>query len=357
MKTSTLAGLLAIATLPALTFAVDNPPAKPGPCDRTCLEGYVNRYLDAMQAHKVTDELFARDVVFTENGIRLPFGNEGLWYSMSGKGNYKFYVPDVETQQVAFIGTVREAARGNAQGQLVALALRLKVVNSKITEVEQLAIRPDNTATVSGGARGGGAGGAAPTGGARAGAATPAAPAAPARAGTGELVEQMGKPHEVYFQAIPADKRPTREELIKTANYYFTGLQRNDGKGYYPFTADCVRFENGIDVLAGRPNPQTGQPAARTSCKKQFEESLKGIVSRVRDRRFVAVDRERGIVFAFGFFDHENINWTWQLAELFKIENGEIRRIEAVFHRAPYGIQSGWSTFQQAMSDQPQDVR
>jgi len=28
---------------------------------------------------------------------------------------------------------------------------------------------------------------------------------------------------------------------------------------------------------------------------------------------FVAVDQERGIVFAFGFFDHENINWTWQV--------------------------------------------
>jgi hypothetical protein len=339
MKTSTLAGLLAIASLPALTFAVDNPPAKAGPCDRACLEGYVNKYLDAMQSHKVSDDLFARDVVFTENGIRLPFGSEGLWYSMSGKGSYRFYVPDVETQQVAFIGTVRESARGNAQGQLVALALRLKVVNSRISEVEQLAIRPDNTATVSGGARGG------------------AAPAAPARAGTAELVEQMGKPHAIFLETIPAAKRPTREELIKTANYYFTGLQRNDGKGYYPFTDDCVRFENGIDVLAGRPNPQTGQPAARTSCRKQFEESLKGIVSRVRDRRFVAVDRERGIVFAFGFFDHENINWTWQLAELFKIENGLIRRIEAVFHRAPYGIQSGWSTFQQAMSEEPQDVR
>jgi hypothetical protein len=27
----------------------------------------------------------------------------------------------------------------------------------------------------------------------------------------------------------------------------------------------------------------------------------------VRDRRFVAVDRERGIVFAFGFFDHHRV--------------------------------------------------
>ena len=84
---------------------------------------------------------------------------------------------------------------------------------------------------------------------------------------------------------------------------------------------------------------------------------MRGIVSRIRDRRFVAVDRERGIVFAFAFFDHEQINWTWQLAELFKIENGLIRRVEAVFHRAPYGTPSGWSTFEQAMSESIQSVR
>jgi len=95
------------------------------------------------------------------------------------------------------------------------------------------------------------------------------------------------------------------------------------GKGYYPFTDDCERFENGI---------QTTQ----TNCKEQFESGqLFNVVSRIRDRRFVAVDRERGIVFAFGFFDHVQINWTWQIAELFKIEKGMIRRIEAVFHRCP----------------------
>ena len=56
-------------------------------------------------------------------------------------------------------------------------------------------------------------------------------------------------------------------------------------------------------------------------------------------------------------FDHHRINWTWQLAELFKIDNGQIRRIEALFLRAPYGINSGWSTFEQGMSEEPQNIR
>jgi hypothetical protein len=123
------------------------------------------------------------------------------------------------------------------------------------------------------------------------------------------------------------------------------------------FTDDCDRYENGMHTTnVPMRNPVTGQTEVM-SCKKQFEVALKNIVSRVRDRRFVAVDRERGIVFALGFFDHENINWTWQLGELFKIQDGKIRRIEAIFQRAPYGINSGWSTYEQGMSDQPQLVR
>jgi hypothetical protein len=327
MKLRLATGLLASAMALPL-FAQQ---AKTPACDRHCLEKYVDRYLDAMQAHKVSDELFAREVKFTENGVRLPLGGEGLWFRMSGKGTYRFYIPDVETQQVAFIGTVREAERN--ENLTVALALRLKIVDQKITEVEQLAIRPEGTLT-SNGER-----------------------PATRPVSTGERVEKLGAPNAVFSEIIPEAKRPSREEMIKTANYYFAGLQRNDGKGYYPFSDDCDRYENGNHATnVPARNPVTGQTEV-LSCKRQFEVALKNVVSRVRDRRFVAVDRERGIVFAFAFFDHSDINWTWQIAELFKVENGQIRRIEAVFHRAPYGINSGWSTYQQGMSDQPQDVR
>ncbi len=166
----------------------------------------------------------------------------------------------------------------------------------------------------------------------------------------------MKAPHARFATDIPANERGTREELVRTANAYFTGLQQNDGKGYYPFTDDRIRFENGMDVLANSLDPTT-QTRGRMTCKRQFEVALKGVVSRVRDRRFVAVDREKGIVFAFAFFDHENINWTRQLAELFKIEKGKIARIEAIFHQAPYGIPSGWSSYEASISDAIQDVR
>jgi len=321
-------GVIILAMLPA---AFAQPATKPA-CDRACLENFVDRYLDAMMANDPSLELFTRDCKFTENGVQLPLGGEGLWYGMSGKGTYKFYVPDIETQQIAFIGTVREGggvpakktakAKPDAkpsEGTVVAMSLRLKITNGKISEVEQLVTRPETSLT----------------GGDTASKFPP----------TGVSVEKMGAPHKVYTEAIPEAERASREDLVETANYYFTGLQRNDGKGYYPFTDDCERFENGM---------QTTQ----TNCKQQFESGqLFNVVSRIRDRRFVAVDRERGIVFAFGFFDHVQINWTWQIAELFKIENGMIRRIEAVFHRCPYGTNSGWSTYEQGISEEIQSIR
>ena len=295
-------------------------------CDRACLEGYVDRYLDAMKEHKVDPGLFAKTVIFTENGVRLPFGNEGLWYSMAGRGTYKFYIPDVETQQVAFIGTLKEGGSRGGKPTTVAFALRLKIVNKLITEVEQLAIRPEQS--LFGGSSGSGAGA-----------------AAGGFGNTGDNVEKMGAPHEIFTQAIPEAERASREELIKTANHYFSGLQRWDGKGIYPYTDDCVRFENGM--------------MASPDVKKQFTDgSLRNMgVSRIRDRRFVAVDRERGIAFAFAFFDHVSINWTWQLAELFKIEKGKIRRVEAVFHKCPYGTNSGWSTYDQGISEEYRSIK
>jgi hypothetical protein len=41
---------------------------------------------------------------------------------------------------------------------------------------------------------------------------------------------------------------------------------------------------------------------------------------------------------------------------LFKIENGLIQRIEATLERVPYGMTSGWSSWEDGMSDRARDV-
>ena len=151
----------------------------------------------------------------------------------------------------------------------------------------------------------------------------------------------------------------------------------------YPFADDCNRIENGMQATnvptpAGetRPDPATSTMySSQWSCMEQFKSGLIHFVNRIRDRRFVAVDRERGIVLAFAFFDHSggktrtyqipngrNISagpvqpWTWEIAELFKIDKGKIHRIEAILDRCPYGMLSGWSNWKNGMSDKIQDV-
>jgi len=321
---------------------------------RADLEGFVDKYMDAMLEKNVDPALFAKNVRFTENGVELPLGDEGLWSSMVGKGTYKFYVPDVEINQVAFLGTAREESDTEKDGDPVAVALRLKIEGGLITEAEQLVLRGDG---------GLGSGG---------------------KATVAAGVERGGAPHPVYFEVIPEAERPSREAFIAVANKYFTGMQKNDGRGDYPFTDDCERLEDGMQTTnvplpprQTRPDPKTSTSySASWGCKEQFESGLLHFVTRIRDRRFVAVDRERGLVFAFGFFDHaagktrhftapdgRNVvagpvaPWTWQIAEIFRIENNMIRRIEAFSHKSPYGMNSGWSTFEKGWSDEIQIVK
>jgi hypothetical protein len=46
--------------------------------------------------------------------------------------------------------------------------------------------------------------------------------------------------------------------------------------------------------------------------------------------------------------------WTWQIAELFKVEKGLLHEIEAILERVPYGMGSGWSSWEDAVSDRIQ---
>lgn len=316
---------------------------KAGACDRACLEGMVDKYLDAMTAHDPKLAPLAPNVKFTENGQKLIIP-DGLWNSMVGKGTYRLFVDDPPAGAVAFIGTIKEEGRSPSEPIGGVMALRLRVRNGNITEAETLVVRNPQTY---------------------------------------DRLEKLGTPNHVFLEPIPEGQRMSRADLIKTANMYFSGMQQNDGKGVYPFADDCNRLENGMQTTNAplkpgetRPDPATATMySASWSCKEQFQSGLLHFVTRIRDRRYVAVDRERGLVFAFGFFDHSagktrhfttpsgrevaagpTQPWTWEIAEMFKIENGKLRQIEAILDRSPYGMTSGWSTWEQGMSDRARDV-
>jgi hypothetical protein len=186
----------------------------------------------------------------------------------------------------------------------------------------------------------------------------------------------------LYLETVPRDRRMSRDDMLETANKYFTGMQENDGRGDYPFSDDCHRIENGSPATNNptpsgqtRPDPATATGySGQWTCLEQFESGLLHFVNRIRDRRFVALDEERGLVFSFVFFDHSAGDtrtfetpdgrtitagpaqpWTWGIAELFKVEDNQIRQIEAILHRVPYGMNSGWSSYEVGMSDRLQN--
>jgi hypothetical protein len=323
------------------------PAAQPAPsCDRACLEGMVERYLDAVIVNDPKRVPLSPNVRFTEDGQRLLIG-DGLWNTMKGKGKYRLFVTDVPAGSVAVLATIQEDHRDPAQFNGSLLALRLRVQNGQITEIEQIVVRT----------------------------------ASENNNRTYNVVDNMAT-HPKYLQAVPVNERMSRADLVTQGNKYFAGIQKNDGKGDYPFAPECERDENGGRATNAptppgqtRPDPKTSSVySGQWSCLEQFQSGLIHFVNRVRDRRFVAIDEERGIVFAFGFFDHSGGETrkfktpdgrdvvagpvqphTWQLAEIFKIEKGMITKIDAFLQRSPYGMNSGWSTWEQGMSDVPRD--
>ena len=103
-------------------------------CDRACLNGFVDRYLDAVVAHDPSRLPTTKLVKFTENGQKLELG-DGFWRTATSRGTYKLYVDDPQAGQVGFVGTMQEA------GQPVIVALRLKIENQKISEIETIVAR------------------------------------------------------------------------------------------------------------------------------------------------------------------------------------------------------------------------
>ena len=335
---------LAAASLALLLAGCSDPaPAPPAaalpvpqaaPCDRACLEGEVDRLLDAMIAHDPQRIYIRPEFRYTENGVQLDPG-DGAWRTLSAKGSYRMFVTDVESGHVAFLGSVRE------DGLPAMIAVHLTVKNRRLAAAEIFMQRNEQSALG---------------------------------------FEKIGY---TWTEEIPPAERLSRAELLRISDLYFTGMQRNDGMGEYPFAEDCHRIENGapstnVPLKRGEKRADPGSAlrySAQWGCREQFESGLLYFVTRIRDRRFVAVDPERGLTFAFVFFDHSAGDtrrfrtangreveagprqpWTWQIAEGFRIEKSQIRQIMAIMERVPYGMNSGWSTWEQGLSTDARDV-
>ncbi|HEX4051827.1 MAG TPA: hypothetical protein VHY19_13205 [Steroidobacteraceae bacterium] len=107
-------------------------------CDRACLNGLMEQYLQAIVAHDPGRLPLTSDVKFTENTVRLNL-TEGLWKTATGLGRYKLYVADPWAEQAGFMGVVMERDGPKFLG------VRLRIKNKRIKEIETVVGRPGSS--------------------------------------------------------------------------------------------------------------------------------------------------------------------------------------------------------------------
>jgi hypothetical protein len=292
-------------------------------CGRECLAAVMNSYLQALVSHDPSRMSVARNVKYTENGVRLNLG-DGLWQTASAMPTYRLDVIDEEAGQVGMLGRISENGNNNW------FAVRLKVEHDhKVSQIETLINR-----SISAGP------GAGPPGGANQG---------------------NTDPHPLMAEVTPQDKRLPRAQLAKIGNSYFTGMADEKSGTNVPFSPLCQRRENGT-VTANNTAAAKGS-MQWMDCKSQFDTGFSVIVTNIRERRFAIVDRTKSLAFGWGYFDHDGTHAkfsrtldhqqvdvsstfrqpiTFYIAEVFKIDDGKIRQIEAVLTTVPFRMESGW---------------
>ncbi|MCP5146152.1 MAG: hypothetical protein H6978_15185 [Gammaproteobacteria bacterium] len=281
----------------------------------------MDNYLAALVARDPSRIQWAPMVYNTENNVVLKIG-DGLWGTITGLGDYQLKFADVQTGQVGYFGAVEET------NDTSAFTVRLKVDNAgRVEEVETVVVHTMFS-------------------------------------GLDVFANKKFWDKPVMNAMVPPEKRVPRARMISIADGYFDTLQLNDGKIFTAFHPDCNRVENGMQTTNNKEFAEANlYSIARLGCEDQFKMGFYRYDDELRARRFPLVDEERGLVLAGGFIDHAGRLGTFKLTdgsettsmfrqphsfyllELFKIEGGMIRQIEANFITVPYKMPSPWDSF------------
>jgi hypothetical protein len=324
-----LPGLL-VCVVATATMTAQEPewnPAAVKACDRACLIGIMDGYMNAIFTRdlKAVPPL-AKDVRMTENTGEIEVGEGLLWRSRTEPTPFKIYIADPIAGQVAI------QTRLHVQGRDTLVAVRLKIDRGRILEIEQLH-----------------AGGIAK-----------------------EALELLTTPRPILTEDIPANQRVSREAMLRIANSYFDALEGDNGK-IAAFAKECVRHENGYRTVnnpppggrmmpgPGLPNPNTpqGQEQLRLSmltCTEQIDSKIFAYMKHIRPRRPLIVDEQKGLVATFPLFVHDGTRrgapsdappgmlQNLVTMETFGIRNGLIHHVEVFpFVTLPYGLGNGWT--------------
>ena len=283
-------------------------------CNRECLNGFVDSYLDAMVAGDPARLPLTKDVRMTENTVLLNLG-DGLWSTATAVGTNKHYFADVYAQQAGYVGVVFES-----DGPKM-LALRLRIKNMQIREIEMVTARPGSSDPM------------------------------------GNNLENWA-PHSLWGRVLTPQEQLPRHEMVQAANQYFEAIEQ-DQRGLVEWADDCT-FMNAREANgSGSNTPDPDAPApppefATMGCDAMFGNGTMGSLS-IPERSFWVVDEEMGAVLgafifssdtpaglAMGGVIQSQIN-SGIIAEAFKIIDGKIHRLDAVTGLTyAYGTRTGW---------------
>ncbi len=291
-------------------------------CDAACLETAGEQLLKAMAGHDPRLAPLADTATYVENGQQLEF-YDGLWGTLSEVHAWRLRVVEADRHDLVLFARVREREIPGL------LALHLQATGDRISAIEASIVREERRdAETLFRTRG------------------PVDPA-PAR---------LQKVDPLFAEPLPLARRADVEELVSLVGRYFDAIEQGSGSAVR-FTKDCQRHENGLLVT---DNPEAGFAPYALGCSAQVEGGYSAFITRVRDRHILAIDETRGLVVAAAHYDipgmvktvgqrlgapyplpprlgRPQTRATWQL---FRIEDGAIRRIESVERVLPFGTRS-----------------
>jgi hypothetical protein len=294
-------------------------------CDRACLGGMLDRYLEAVVAHDPGKAPLVIGFRQTENAVNVPQG-KGVWQGVTALGKVQRRYFDPVAGQAGYFGTVMEG------GETAIVTLRLRVEDRKLTEAEWYIARANDPGMN--------------------GPRQPGRP--PANLHNPEYLEL----HPPRMSAVPAAQRVDRATLSRIVDSYFDAITSHDGSIALTHKG-CGRAENGSPAPGGAflppAPPRAGQPAAPPPAAVAGGQGSQqnGVGSRdcvaglenfnaamVAARRTALIDEEAQVVLATGVFIRKpgsptprNVASWW-----FVIDEAKIRTTYTAMFYPPAGL-------------------
>ena len=284
----------------------------PSGCTREALQGLVDRYFAALEAHDPFRLPLAVNVRTTENGVATAVG-EGIWRT-AGKALLKRSLIDTRKCGTLTNAVVEEPFSARSLAPLpragtqdarsvpaegtprpILFGIRLRVEDGKISEMEAIIARESEFAFNAEGA--------------------------------------LATKDQDWGSILPPAQRSSRLAMMAAADDYFD-MFAAEPRVHTPFASPCDRWENGMFSTAGVGSTLPGEDG-KTTKLPAHDCSPKGLVIANHGPRRFLVDEEAGLVVAL-------VHFAGALPDLhmFKMRNGKVELIHAVVGAAAPSM--GW---------------